>query len=584
MIDVVNYPRLEPLGDRAILVVVGDGVDAATNAAARRLHARLAARIDDAELEWVVGMASVALITPSPLALPDLKRRVEHLLGSFADTEGGEPTSAGPDGRLVELAVHYGDADGPDLDAVAAHAGLDCAATIAAHAGGDYTVACIGFQPGFPYLLGLDPRLAMPRRAEPRSAVAAGSVGIGGAQTGIYPARSPGGWQLIGRVTERLFDPRRSPASLLTVGDRVRFRAVESFVHCGEHDDGARPDDRTVTAAAARVVEVLHPGSQTTVQDTGRPGHRAIGVTPGGAADPAALALANVLVGNAPDAAGLEVLLRGPRLRFSDARVVAWCGAAEATVRVGELSIPPGRPASIPAGAELEIGSLRNGFRLWFAIGGGVELPRVLGSRGTDLRGGFGGLAGRALRSGDPLPLGVARGARGRRGEQATPELLGYGSRPSPVPGRGTAVELRVLAGSHAVALDDAGCELLQETTWTVNADSDRMGLRLSGATLTLDGVGELPSAAVLPGTVQLPPSGQPVILGVDGQTLGGYPRVAHVIDADRARLAQLGPGSRVRLRYISVGEAEELERAARRERTRALEGARQVAALEFEP
>jgi KipI family sensor histidine kinase inhibitor len=130
-------------------------------------------------------------------------------------------------GRVVDIPVRYGGTDGPDLEAAALELGLTAAQLVERHAGGEYTVAMIGFAPGFPYLLGLDPALALPRLASPRARVAAGSVGIGGAQTGIYPTESPGGWRLIGRTPLQLFDPMRSPPTLLSPGDRVRFVAVD---------------------------------------------------------------------------------------------------------------------------------------------------------------------------------------------------------------------------------------------------------------------------------------------------------------------------------------------------------------------
>jgi KipI family sensor histidine kinase inhibitor len=128
--------------------------------------------------------------------------------------------------RLVEIPVRYGGADALDLDAVAARAGLTCEEVIARHTAAEYRVAMLGFAPGFPYLLGLDPALAMPRLDTPRQHVAAGSVGIGGAQTGIYPRPGPGGWRIIGRTDAVLFDATRASPSLLAPGDRVRFVAV----------------------------------------------------------------------------------------------------------------------------------------------------------------------------------------------------------------------------------------------------------------------------------------------------------------------------------------------------------------------
>jgi KipI family sensor histidine kinase inhibitor len=567
-------PRLEPLGDRGLLVVVGDRVDPSTNAAAHALLAHLRAAIDDPTVEWVVGMASVAAIVAMPAALPSLRERVGQAVARFGDAG----IAAAPDGtdRFVDLDVAYGGAAGPDLAEVAARAGLSVDEAIALHAAGDYRVACVGFQPGFPYLLGLDPRLATPRRATPRAELAAGTVAIGGAQTGIYPARSPGGWNLIGRTAARLFDPAREPASLLSAGYSVRFRPVKAL------DDEVAPATETAPAAAGKAaIEVLSAGTHTTIQDQGRRGWRAIGVAGGGAADADALALANALVGNAIDAAGLEVVLRGPRLRLLRNCRVAWLGAAEASVRCAGTEIPRGRPAFVPAGAELDVGALRVGLRLWLALSGGIDVPRVLGSRSTDLRAGFGGRGGRALAVGDRLQLGDPAAGGGEAPEHELAErLLPGGAILGSVPARDTVTELRVLAGAHLDHLDGASRQALAATVWRVGRDSDRMGLRLDGPGLRLSGLGELPSAAVLPGTLQLPPDGRPVVLGVDSQTLGGYPRIAHVLSSDLARLAQLGPGATLRFVLVDAAAGLAANRAAAIAQARRLEGARQWAAL----
>ena len=147
------------------------------------------------------------------------------------------PVAATAAPRLIEIPVCYGGDFGPDLDALAEHAKLDAAEVVARHTAATYTVAMLGFAPGFPYLFGLDPALAMPRLTTPRTHVAAGSVGIGGAQTGIYPQSGPGGWRLIGRTPLRLFDAQRDPPSLLQAGDRVRFVAIDAatFAAMDEH-------------------------------------------------------------------------------------------------------------------------------------------------------------------------------------------------------------------------------------------------------------------------------------------------------------------------------------------------------------
>jgi KipI family sensor histidine kinase inhibitor len=216
---------LETLGEDALLLRFGNEIDATAN---DRVHA-LAQQIEQLRPPWlrdlVPAYASLALFVDAngfddaaldPLA--EAQCWLQRQAFVFDDVRIA--------GRLIEIPVHYGGRHGPDLADVAAHAGLAGHEVIARHCEGVYRVAMLGFAPGFPYLLGLDPRLAMPRLDTPRTRVEAGSVGIGGAQTGIYPQAGPGGWRIIGRTTCSLFDPARDPPTLLTPGDRVRFVAA----------------------------------------------------------------------------------------------------------------------------------------------------------------------------------------------------------------------------------------------------------------------------------------------------------------------------------------------------------------------
>ncbi len=223
----MNAWRIEFLGDAALLVRLGDRIDAPTN---RRVHAWVAAL-------WAQAPHWLTDITPAyaSLALHVDAGRIggDDPLGVARDwTEkllSQDSNDAADDGaRIVEIPVAYGGAHGPDLADVAAHARITIEDAIARHAAAEYSVAMLGFAPGFPYLLGLEALLAMPRLATPRARVAAGSVGIGGSQTGIYPNDGPGGWRLIGRTPLRLFDIGRDPPSLLQAGDRVRFVPIDS--------------------------------------------------------------------------------------------------------------------------------------------------------------------------------------------------------------------------------------------------------------------------------------------------------------------------------------------------------------------
>jgi KipI family sensor histidine kinase inhibitor len=215
--------EIEALGEAALLLRLGDRAESALAARVQALAAALRAQPLQGLIDLVPAYASLALHF-DPLRV-DASKVADWLRA--AQRRLKDDTQPADTPRRVEIPVCYGGDYGPDLSEVANQLGLTEAEIIARHSGGDYIVAMLGFLPGFPYLLGLDPSLAVPRLATPRAEVKAGSVGIGGAQTGIYPQSSPGGWRLIGRTPESLFDARRTPPSLLQPGDRVRFVAID---------------------------------------------------------------------------------------------------------------------------------------------------------------------------------------------------------------------------------------------------------------------------------------------------------------------------------------------------------------------
>ena len=252
-------------------------------------------------------------------------------------------------------------------------------------------VRCVGFTPGFPFLGGLPAKLATPRRKSPRAAVPAGSVAIGGPQTGIYPLRSPGGWNIIGRTPLRLFDVTREPAALLRAGDRVRFFA-----------------NRAGRVREMGKISVLRAGPLTSVQDLGRPGYRALGVSLGGALDLRAAQIANLLVGNPTEAGLLEITLGARATPFRRRAQSGLVRRGFYGTDRGARMFPRDDPHSSGRGNTENRRRRAAAARAWLAIGGGIDVPAVLGSRSTDLRSGFGGYKGRALRDGDELSLGKA--------------------------------------------------------------------------------------------------------------------------------------------------------------------------------
>ena len=217
--------QFERLGDNALLLRLGDRIDATLNQRVLALAAQIVAQRPPWLLDCVPAYASLAIFIDSdafPAAkdpLADAESWLRHLVKSTA-------TSAVAEERVIEIPVRYGGDDGPDLIAVARELTITPTELIARHTAPLYRVAMIGFAPGFPYLLGLDPTLNSPRLATPRHTVPAGSVGIGGGQTGIYPCASPGGWRLLGRTSFALFNADNESPSLLRAGDKVRFIAA----------------------------------------------------------------------------------------------------------------------------------------------------------------------------------------------------------------------------------------------------------------------------------------------------------------------------------------------------------------------
>jgi antagonist of KipI len=316
-------------------------------------------------------------------------------------------------------------------------------------------------------------------------------------------------------------------------------------------------------------IRVLSPGWLTSVQDAGRSGHAAIGTGVAGAMDGAALRLANALVGNSGNAAGIEITLRGPRFRFETDALIALTGAT-IDARCGAQAIPAWRPVAIGAGGELELGDMRRGARAYLAVAGGIDVAEVLGSRSTDINAALGPFNGRGLVAGDDLPIAdvaperLARlmralrtASRDRAGESGAVVAAHWSLDPQPWFDLRGDLPVALLRGSHFDSLDAASRLALFAGGFRVGNESNRVGYRLEGPRLNPGAPLELISEGVVPGTVQLPPNGSPIVLMTEAPTTGGYPRIAHVASVDLARLAQRRPGDHVRFVETSLAEAQ---------------------------
>jgi antagonist of KipI len=274
-------------------------------------------------------------------------------------------------------------------------------------------------------------------------------------------------------------------------------------------------------------VHILKPGLQTTVQDLGRFGYAHLGVSASGAADALALRAANLLVGNAENAPALEMTLTGVTLELRSAVTLTLTGSDF------DSSVPFWTALEISAGSVVRIGASRSGARCYLAVRGGFDVPKVLGSASTHLESGLGG---RALRRGDVLPIGDAAVRRPRRGGVTAPRREG---------------PLRVTPGPQAGWFRGE----LYGPVYHVAESSNRMGIRLQGPAISSP-AGHMVTEGVSLGAVQVPPDGQPIILFVEHQTTGGYPKPANVISADFSRLGQLRPREQVTFESVTFEEA----------------------------
>lgn len=441
-----------------------------------------------------------------------------------------------------------GEGFAPDLSFISDAASLAPDEVLARFCAGTYAVEMMGFAPGFAYLGGLDRSLHVPRLDAPRPRIPPGSVAIAGPRAGVYPQATPGGWRILGRTPRVMFDAQRSPPSLLTPESSVRFRLIglEEFerLRAIEEAGVAERSGMASTPLGAAWARVRFAGQLTTIQDLGRFGYESIGVSCSGVADALSHSHGQSLVGNTAAAASLEMTLVGVHLEILTPVLVALTGApAAATIepRSGRLvELPLWQAVSLAPGDVLRIHAIGaeaepRGLRTYLSVRGGLDAPRTLGSRSTHVSTAVGPPI---VRADDTLHLASDHADNGPSppfSSEAVAAIRGaIGSR-----------TLRLMSGPHA---DDATLAALDGRTFRVDHRSDRVGIRLDSPALPAGG-GSMLSVPTRRGDVQLPPSGQPIILGPDAPTTGGYPIIARVIDADLPILGQLRPGEQVQLR-----------------------------------
>lgn len=536
------------LGDRALLVGVRDA--ATGRELARELARELVGTVGPPEAssgeggcEIVVGHATVMVALDSPDAELDQVRQLMHEVAGRAAAHGDHELQEVA-GKLITVPSVF---DGPDLNEVAAISGWTPAEISRMMTARPLTVAVVGFSPGFAYLDGVpEPLQHVPRRARPRPAVPPGSVALANGQAAVYPTGSPGGWQLIGRTGVSMFSPWEPPYSRLVPGDLVQFTVATG-------DDSVEPPPPvapawSAPASARQAFEVLQPGLYTVMQDGGRRSVAASGVPAAGPADPVSFGLANRLVGNPAEAGALEITARGPALRCLGPSHVAVVGGVP-DIRLDGQVAAAGQVLPVAVGQVLEIGALRQGIRTYAAVAGGFVGPTMFGSMSSDQLCGLG-------------PGSVTAGQRLLAGPWTPPLGDHLGAAPAGTEA-GAPIVLRVVPGPHPEWFAADVLRELSEALFTVEHESNRVGLRLKseGGDLRLRSAhrdsSELDPQGMVTGAVQVPPGGDPVVLMPDHATLGGYPVVAVVAVVDHGRLGQCAPGDTVQ--FVPIDQAQAL-------------------------
>ncbi|MHA7142836.1 5-oxoprolinase subunit B/C family protein [Arthrobacter sp. Sr33] len=504
------------------------------------------------------GQVDVLAAARTVLAVFDSGTSARAARTAVAQLDTSPATDSAPVGDPVRIEVVY---DGDDLAEVGRLTGLDPDGVIAAHTGQLWTTAFGGFAPGFAYLVGENETLTVPRRTSPRTAVPAGAVALAGNFSAVYPRRSPGGWQLIGRTASRLWDLGRDQPALLRPGTAVQYVAVRETVTVSDPAAGAGTSTDAPNETG-HSLEVLTPGPQSLIQDLGRPGLGDVGVSKAGAADTASARQANRLVGNAPGDAVIETILGGLTVRAHGELTLALAGAitpAEITTTNdaggdSTRTAPMCSPFALHDGESLTLDQPAAGLRTYLAIRGGIDVPEVLGSRSTDVMSGIGP---DPLAAGMVLPVGAID--QGRTVGAAEPSTLPDAVRLNGVGANSHApVVLRITGGPRHDWFTDESRTAITSQTWTVTAESNRIGVRLATdenqeaaeplERLTAD---ELPSEGVVAGSLQVPPSGLPVLFLADHPVTGGYPVIGVVVPDDLPIAAQLPPGTMLRFESV---------------------------------
>jgi len=557
-------------GERCITVSFGDEVSLELNRKVRAFYEALQKDPFPGMVEAVPTYCAVSVhYRPETIRRKELERLLAERLN------GLKPASA--ESRTEKkVPVFYGGETGPDLEECARIEGVSAEELIRRHTEHPYYVFQLGFSPGHPYMARFEEPFSFKRRETPRVNIPEHSVVAQTGLTNITPFPQACGWNILGNTPINITDYYREEPFYFKAGDWVRLCPIDRAEYERLKKENVPRPEPPVLCGEREGILVESPGARTTVQDEGRYGYQAYGVSPAGPMDHRAFHLANLLVGNRHSEAALELTMTGPALRFMEDAMIAVTGAdlsptLEKTDSRGDRNadkLPMYTPVRVKTGDVLRFGRRKNGCRAYISVAGGIRVPEVLGSRSTDLKNRLGGYEGRALKTGDRIPIGktgdrIPIGKTGDRIPIGKPDARTAGSRPAdritvPVyPEK--EIALRVVRGPQEDKLTKKALRSFFHYSSVVTDKSDRQGIRLDREPLEFVTDSNIISDGIPQGAIQVPGDGKPIVLLSDRQSVGGYTKIGTVIYADLPLLAQVMPGCRVRFVEVSQELAEDL-------------------------
>jgi KipI family sensor histidine kinase inhibitor len=539
-------------GDCSILIKFGDEIKEETSKRINKFNKILKACNQKAVIDTIPSYCAL-LVNYRPELI-----RFKELVNYLIDLSQNIDEELELDKEIIEIPVLYGKSKGIDIEAVAHHNGLSIEEVISLHSEPEYLIYMLGFTPGFPYLGGMNKKIATPRLETPRVKIEAGSVGIAGEQTGIYPISSPGGWQLIGQTPIELFNIDKKDPILLKAGQYIKFKVIDQdefdkIKAKNEENNLKQSNIDDYNYQGKRGFIVRNQGLLTTIQDMGRYQYQAFGVPVSGAMDTYSLSLANILVDNDIGEAVLETTILGPTLEFTEDNIIAITGA-DLMPCVNGIDVSMNTAFLCHKGDILSFKGAVSGSRAYIAFAGGLAVPKVMGSKSTYIKARIGGYKGRRLEKNDELGF-----------ENPKLNIENLASRKININDQADnqiskkAIKLRVVMGPQEEHFTECGIKTFLNSTYTVSNEFDRMGCRLEGEKIQHIKDGNIISDGIAFGAIQVPSHGTPIIMLADRQTVGGYAKIANVISVDLPKIAQARAGDKIIFEKISVEDAQSL-------------------------